>query len=354
MISIVVPTLNRPQSLVKLVGSLQSQIVTTPMEILIVYNTKEDAAHCPVSPSPQLKILVAPQTGVNWARNTGVRAALGSVVLFIDDDCLIISPHFVQKHYDLHQQNPQLAALGGPYVLASQSSFWDRVYQINNELWIEANLIPHERSHALLGGNASYKKNVFVPGYFFTEEITYGGSETPLNTLLALKYGPLGFYKDLTLEHRTSMGLYSLLRKASRQGRGAALQTQMYAHPLKKISALTHIQPTSLRWALECYALFFMTSYKATLFQRPTLLLFFREILEHFDKRVLQRALRRLQHALWWIQQALSPVNGFLTSLQEIPPGWNKNLSLPIKIKLRLFLISKKMGWLVLKTVGLR
>ena len=176
MISVVVPTLNRQESLVKLVDSIHSQILSLPVEILVVFNDAATAAQSRLAPHRNLRILSAPKCGVNYARNEGVKQAQGSVLVFIDDDCVVTSPYFLQTHFELHQQYPKMAALGGPYVLPPKSTFWDRVYQKNNELWIEANITERERSMALLGGNASYKKDVFQPGYRFTEEIEYGGS----------------------------------------------------------------------------------------------------------------------------------------------------------------------------------
>lgn len=395
MLSIVIPTLNRPQSLVKLVTSLKSQnIASSQREILVVYNNSTEALHSPLHNDAEVRVLAAPKPGVNNARNHGAREARGDVILFIDDDCVADDPYFLQSHFESHQLHPQQPAVGGPYRLTKKASLWDQIYQANNEQWIESNRLgPHE-SLALLGGNTSYKASVFRQGLYFTEEISYGGSETPLNTLLSLQKGPLGYFESLAITHETQMDWTSLIRKAYRQGQGAAIQTQLYGHPLQQITKISlHTSPW-VRRGLELYAFVFMIGYKSQLFGKSIFRVFFQEFWTRYvlnekegwgrvQKKYWGKAQAGAVQAYWWQYSKIRhpvmmfgirtywllhsllakfflvfkiqyfKIRGFLTTLNE-PLSYCPNASLLTKLKERINHVLKKFGWLFLKTVGLR
>ncbi len=418
MLSIVIPTLNRPDSLVKLVDSLERQIIErTEFEILVVYNDPAEAQKTPLQEHSGLKILSAPQPGVNFARNRGAQAARGDVVLFIDDDCVAEDPYFLQKHIGYHQSFPQTMALGGPYQIPSSASLWDRIYQQNNLSWLGANRVSETQTFALLGGNTSYKATVFKNGFQFTEEITYGGSETPLNTLLSLKYGPLGYFEDLVITHQTSLGTMALWQKAYRQGKGAAVQTKLFGHQLQQSTDVAKTETGFVRWGLELYGFLFMTSYKSHLLKKKMFLVLVQEFWSRFVLKKKETLLRRyeiaqqrytgqaraqLVHVYWWqharirhpivmglnrlywwlharirhpISMGLNQLYwmlrhrvlkiyfffhhlfcssvGFIVSLTEPLPA-GFNSTFGERLQLRAVHVSKKMAWLCLKTVGFR
>lgn len=397
MLSIVIPTLNRPQPLVKLVQSLKAQQVNQDYEVLVVYNQKSEAAQSPLENQPEFKILTAPFPGVNHARNWGAQHAIGDILLFIDDDCVIDDPLFVQKHIDAHIADDKTPAFGGPYKLPHSSSLWDQIYHLNNLNWLESNKMGENRCFALLGGNTSYKATVFKKGFRFTEEISYGGSETPLNTLLSLKYGPLGFLEDTSIIHDTNLNLFRLLRKAYKQGLGAAIQTKLYGHQLRQTIEIANTNSFRHRFGLELYAFAFMIGYKSQLTQRQLFVVLFQEL---WSRYVLQKkedwSLRyrttqdkyvgevrsSLIKAYWWQHSKirhpltmsinkiywstytiLSNTYGSVYSIWSSLAGFVFSLFEPLNEKPKNFfdLISKrflhigrKFAWLLLKTVGVR
>ena len=94
MISVIVPTFNRPDSLLRAVRSLFAQTITeTGFKLIIVDNTPtatathavaELRAECPASIA--LITLHEPKPGVANARNTAMSAVDGNLVAFLDDD----------------------------------------------------------------------------------------------------------------------------------------------------------------------------------------------------------------------------------------------------------------------------
>lgn len=306
------------------------------------------------------------------------------MILFLDDDCEVTDPSFLQKHFDSHQTNPQLVALGGPYLLKPQASLWDEVYHQNNFNWISANLTEDSRTMALLGGNASYKAFIFTKGYRFTEEIIYGGSETPLNTILALKYGNHGYFLNLPVLHHTNLNLWSLLRKAYQQGIGAALQTRMYGHQLRRVPNNASPSRLAIRFGLELFALFFIYGYQSQVSKKKLPFILIETLMDrYFRKQLIPRVQNQLTQ-LYWLQHAhirhpvlvgcnsvfwstysgiakiywslyplFTPISGFLRSLAE-PLPINPTSALTYKLRYRCLHVSKKIGWLFFKAVGLR
>src|SRR6056297_3519888 len=94
MISVIVPTFDRPDGLIRAVESLYQQtLARTGFELIIVDNTPEATASeaiaalrakCPSAIS--LITLHEPAAGVANARNTAMSAAGASLVAFLDDD----------------------------------------------------------------------------------------------------------------------------------------------------------------------------------------------------------------------------------------------------------------------------
>jgi glycosyltransferase involved in cell wall biosynthesis len=396
MLSVVIPTTNRPDSLIRLVASLQLQTLNAETcEILVVYNTENDKKLSPLPSSSCVKVLCAPKPGVNHARNHGALNAGGNIIVFLDDDCEVIDPHFLQKHIDYHQLYPQLVALGGPYLLSQTASVWDKVYHENNLNWMKANLTESGRTTALLGGNASYKAFVFADGYRFTEEIVYGGSETPLNTILALKYGAHGYFVNLPVIHNTKLTLWNLLRKAYKQGNGAALQTKMYGHQLRQVPNDSTPSSFAIRFGLELFALFFIFGYQAEFSKKKSPLALLNTLLDrYFRKKLIPLVQNQLTHFYWlqhsrirhpllticnrvfWIAYSMvsktywflrflptrvywllfsfiAPIFGFLRSLGE-PLPITPTTAFTDKLRCRCLHVSKKFGWLFFKAVGLR
>src|SRR5688572_23531027 len=61
-------------------------------------------------------VLSEPEAGVSRARNTGIAAARGEVVLFLDDDA-VAPPGWVAAHLAAYERDPAFVAVGGPIVL---------------------------------------------------------------------------------------------------------------------------------------------------------------------------------------------------------------------------------------------
>ena len=107
LVSVVVPVWNRAHCVVDAVGSVLDQ--THPeVECLVVDDgstdgTGEMAEALRATLPYHLVYLYQPHSGLATARNTGIRASQGTVILYIDDDVLA-DPELLAEHWNIHQQ----------------------------------------------------------------------------------------------------------------------------------------------------------------------------------------------------------------------------------------------------------
>ncbi|HEX8570750.1 MAG TPA: glycosyltransferase family 2 protein, partial [Caulobacteraceae bacterium] len=92
-VSIIIPTLRRPESLARAVKSALAQRSCAPelLEVVVVDNSPEGSAAEGVERLSALAVLPivyvhAPRPGVATARNAGLAAARGELIAFLDDD----------------------------------------------------------------------------------------------------------------------------------------------------------------------------------------------------------------------------------------------------------------------------
>ncbi|HEY2764594.1 MAG TPA: glycosyltransferase family 2 protein [Pseudonocardiaceae bacterium] len=107
-VSIVVPTVDRPDALTRCVKSLLGTGYPD-LEVLVVDNRPDPAERARwqefVATDPRIRYLTEPRRGVSFARNTGLAAARGEYVGFVDDDIEV-------DHWWLHNLTAELADPG--------------------------------------------------------------------------------------------------------------------------------------------------------------------------------------------------------------------------------------------------
>ncbi|MEW5423509.1 glycosyltransferase family 2 protein [Amorphus sp. 3PC139-8] len=93
-VSVIVPTLRRPDRLVRAIRSLLDQAlpVGVVLEIVVVDNAPEGGSEAVLASlcdpgAHHLRVVHEPRLGVATARNAGLAAATGDLVGFLDDDC---------------------------------------------------------------------------------------------------------------------------------------------------------------------------------------------------------------------------------------------------------------------------
>lgn len=227
-ISIIIPTLGNCHNLERLLRSIAFQDISLEqIEIVLVVNglnNFECKKHIELIFSKfdiiKKQIIFLQKRGVNKARNCGILASSHEILLFLDDDCELISEKYLSSHLSLHDENESIFAFGGGYELSRSANFFDLIYNSIQMNWLLSGRLDEHAHRFLLGGNFSMKKKLQdICSIYFDENIEYGGSEYEF--FLSLNKKKQTVVKvDLAVLHHTNESLISLSSKMFKQGRG--------------------------------------------------------------------------------------------------------------------------------------
>jgi glycosyltransferase involved in cell wall biosynthesis len=113
-LSVVVPTYNRLDMLIRVLAALEGQDAAPEFEIIVVDDGSTDATAATMSRRRNITFRSQPNNGPGKARNHGVSLATGRFVVFIGDDT-VPEPRFLAEHARVHQESgddPLVACLG--------------------------------------------------------------------------------------------------------------------------------------------------------------------------------------------------------------------------------------------------
>ncbi|HKE60390.1 MAG TPA: glycosyltransferase [Pyrinomonadaceae bacterium] len=179
-VSVVVVTYNREESLCTTLRCLVSQ-QPAPREILVVdqsqqHETTTERFLDQLIDSGQINYLQQAEPNAQRARNTAIREASGSVLLFVDDD-ISAGPDLVGKHWQNYVADTELAAVCGFYTEPGESpiDFFPSESQDPVAGWI---YFPHcytrrTSCHSLATCNGSIRREVAIRIGGFDENYTY-------------------------------------------------------------------------------------------------------------------------------------------------------------------------------------
>ncbi len=157
MISVVVSTYENSQSITRCLESIAQQRVNFDVQVIQArsQNYPTRLAHA--------------------------KTARHEVILFLDDDCVLPHPEYLQSVVSFMQTNYEIQLAGGQYLNSASSGYFDRAYNFMCFLWI----ISHSpvrssgafKVHNLLGGCLIIRKSIqdIVP---FQDPQFWGGEDT--------------------------------------------------------------------------------------------------------------------------------------------------------------------------------
>jgi glycosyltransferase involved in cell wall biosynthesis len=135
-LSVIVPTRNRRDVLMSraLPAMFSQQMRADEFEIIVVVDGSTDgtaAALRELRPPCSLIIIEQPGCGASSARNAGIQAALGHLLLFVDDD-IVCEPDVFLRHVEAHQGVEPVLAYG---VIAIHPETPPSVMKFGTESW---------------------------------------------------------------------------------------------------------------------------------------------------------------------------------------------------------------------------
>jgi glycosyltransferase involved in cell wall biosynthesis len=212
VISVVVPTCDRPAALARCLAALAGQRTTTPLEIVVVDDGQTAVA------APGARVIGARGAGPATARNLGARAARGSVVCFTDDDCAP-APDWAQRLADACEH---AGAAAGTTVADPAAGAAAAAAQL-----LTSTLMATSRDAATGGLRFAPTCNLAcraetLAGLPFDESFTLaGGEDRDWCARLVASGALLRHVPDAVVVHRPRLGVRGLVRQQLRYGRGA-------------------------------------------------------------------------------------------------------------------------------------
>lgn len=104
--SIVVPTYNRYQKLVRLLRSIHEELGSdNPAVIVVNDGSSDETRELNSAQGKNIKIIHIPHSGPAVARNFGAESVDSDCILFVDDDCIIPINYRKSLHYVLCQRD---------------------------------------------------------------------------------------------------------------------------------------------------------------------------------------------------------------------------------------------------------
>ena len=215
-LSVIIPTYQRPQSLLRALGSLQKQVVPK-WEILIVDNeasrdTERLVAKNRAAFNSPVKYIAEPRLGLHYARHAGVRAAQGQVLVFTDDDATFDS-HWLEAYAKAFAHHPRMAAAGGAIKpkWEAEPPTWLRAYLRDKTVFPILSLLDSADEFTLgpqgffFGANMAVRRSVlfevggFNPDSFGQDWL--GDGETGLNYKLWQRGLLIGYVPEAVVYH---------------------------------------------------------------------------------------------------------------------------------------------------------
>lgn len=223
-ISVVVPAYNSGIGLGTCLASLYAQDASANAEVIVV----DDGSTHPVEIDPglqRLRLVRLPRNlGRAAARNAGARAAVGTVLVFVDSDCVPESTHWLRTHAEAIAAGT--VAASGP-LLGEAPGFWDR-YQRDASARRRAQ---HAEGNCFAGttANLSVRADAFAQAGGFDEAYTGYGFE---DRDLLLRIAALGriAWVDAPVRHMDTLRLATIRTKMIEAGGVPAMLFQA-RHP---------------------------------------------------------------------------------------------------------------------------
>jgi GT2 family glycosyltransferase len=183
-ISVVIPTHDEPERLRAALLSLSAQQYSTKgMEIIVVDDASSRCAsgslHTAASPFSLKLIRHETNQGRARARNTGLRAATGELIVFLDSD-MTVGPDFLQAHASLHRNQANIVAIGNiNFAPQIPPNCMTRYIESRGVHRLTDNqVVPFK---CFVTGNSSMRRDLLLKAGLFDENFTaYGGEDLEL------------------------------------------------------------------------------------------------------------------------------------------------------------------------------
>jgi glycosyltransferase involved in cell wall biosynthesis len=238
-LTVVIPTKDRADALVQTLDALAAQRVgDANVEVVVVDNGSSDGTPARVraregGAALPVRLLEQPEGGPAAARNAGVAASNGEVLLFLGDDTEPADESLLRAHLDLHAARPEPA-----YGVLGRITWTPRAPVTPFMRWLEnggpqfhycdLKAGPVDSSSYFYSSHASLKRVIFEQvGGFDVRFPTAAVEDTELGVRLADAGLELDYHPELLVLHDHPTSPAQSLRRSVAVGRSAALYNRL-------------------------------------------------------------------------------------------------------------------------------
>ena len=185
--SVVVATYNRAQNLKFALKNLLAQEVNFGYEIIVVDNNSSDETRSIVrdleaAVPGTVRYVFERQQGLSNARNAGIAAAMGEIIVFVDDD-VQVHPGWLMATASAYRTHPDACCVGGRILLAlpERCPSWFDPFSETLVAHLSGqdhgtDIVKIEYPDVVLGANFSVTRNALDRVGVFNTRLGYAGS----------------------------------------------------------------------------------------------------------------------------------------------------------------------------------
>jgi glycosyltransferase involved in cell wall biosynthesis len=217
LVSVVVPTKDRPKALAKCIEGLAAQTIADQLEVVVVDDgSLAGDAVTAVAERRRAKVLQTRGRGPAAARNAGARQAAGVFLCFIDDDC-VPEPEWAERLVEALQRGADAAAgttVNGSGVLGEASELVARAPA-------RESAAPASRIAFAPSNNLACARSVIEAIPFDESYPTAAGEDRDWCARIAARGYTLRRQADAVLVHQPNLTLMRFVCQQLRYGEGA-------------------------------------------------------------------------------------------------------------------------------------
>ncbi len=226
VVTVVIPTYNRPASIRRCLDALKQQILRSgTFEVIVV----DDGSAVPLSLDPgewasafALRVIRQENSGPSGARNRGVEGAQGEILAFTDDDCLP-TPEWLKNLLSSLNEHSE-ALVGGSTFNGLPNSLCAETSQLIIEMVYEYFNSGAGGSYFLASNNFACRREAYLSsGGFDTDFPAPGAEDREFCDRWRILNRPLIWVPSALVEHRHVQTLRKFINLHYRYGRGAYL-----------------------------------------------------------------------------------------------------------------------------------
>lgn len=176
-VSVIIPTYNRIARIRRVLEALERQTYPREdVEIIVISDGSTDGTDDylrSIASPGRVRPLFQPNSGPAAARNAGIRAAVGDLIVFVDDD-VVPAPGFLRAHIEIHGAAGWEVAVIGPLLTPTDVKLspwieWEQaMLEKQYEGMAEGKWFPTARQ--FYTGNASIRRELLLAAGGFDEK----------------------------------------------------------------------------------------------------------------------------------------------------------------------------------------